>query len=85
MFAIGATVMSAGLLDSMSDIYDCTSRTFRGDIHRDKINEWLDHPNYTEVLKSIVLNLMNPNPEKRITIEELWKFVGKYESSILSK
>ncbi len=45
----------------------------------------MDHPKYSEIFKSIVLNLVSEDPSKRITIEELYVFVAKYGSSIKSK
>lgn len=77
--------MSAGLLDDLSSIYDYPNLAFKGEEHTAKTTEWLDHPNYTEIFKSIILSLLNPNPEKRISIEDLWTFLLKYKSSILSK
>jgi hypothetical protein len=32
-----------------------------------------------------VLNLLSPDPQKRISIENLWKFLSKYQSFILAK
>ena len=84
-FAIGATVLSAGLLDNLSSIYDYHNRAFRMDQHTQKTVEWLDHPYYSELFKSIVLSLLNPVPEKRMPIEDLWFFLEKYRDHILKK
>jgi len=37
------------------------------------------------MLKSIVLTLVHPEVERRISIDELWAFLAKHEKEILSK
>jgi hypothetical protein len=52
--------MSAGLLEDMSPIYDYSSRKFNYDHHQDLTNKWIEQDHYTELFKSIVLNMSNP-------------------------
>jgi hypothetical protein len=48
-------------------------------------DEWAEHSKYSEIFKSIVLNLVSEDPAKRITIDDLFSFVAKYESPIKAK
>jgi hypothetical protein len=77
--------LSAGILDDLADSYDYSNKAFRSEAHSKKTTEWLDHPNYTEIFKSIILSMLNPTPEKRICLNELWTFLSKYKNSILAK
>ena len=85
IFAMGTTVMGAGLLDDMSSIYDYPSRKFNFDQHRDKTNQWLEKEQYSELFKSIVLNMSHPYPEKRMSLEELYGFLHQHEFNIVNK
>ena len=85
VFSIGATVLSAGILDNLSSLYDYPNNSFNSHNLSAKTVQWLEHPYYSEIFKSVVLNLVNPDAEKRISIEELWDFLSKYQTSILSK
>ena len=82
---MGITVISAGLLDDMFSMYDYPKKKFIFEEHSKKTVQWLDHPHYTEIFKSIVLSMVNPIPEKRISTEELWTFLHQHEHSILSR
>ena len=82
---MGTTVMGAGLLDDMSSLYDYPSRKFNFDQHRDKTNEWLEKEQYSELFKSIVLNMSHPYPEKRMSLEELYGFLHQHEFNIVNK
>jgi hypothetical protein len=69
----------------MLSMYDYPNRKFNYEEHNKKTVQWLDHPHYTEIFKSIVLSMVNPIPEKRITTEELWTFLHQHEHSILNR
>ena len=84
-FAIGTTVMGAGLLQDMSPIYDYPSRKFNYDKHRDITNRWLETQHYSELFKSIVLNMSHPEPEKRMNQAEVWDFLKQHEFNIVNK
>lgn len=47
LFSIGATVMSAGILDDLKEIYDGKNKAFRQEEHMRKTTQWLDHPDYS--------------------------------------
>jgi len=78
-------VLSAGLLSDLADLYDYPTWTFSKERHSANTIKWLEQKQYSEIFKSIVLNLLSPEPEKRISLEDLWKFLSKYQSSILAK
>lgn len=77
--------MSAGLLDDMLSMYDYPSRKFNYEEHNRKTIQWLEHPHYTEIFKSIILSMVNPIPEKRISTNELWTFLNQHEQNIIAK
>ncbi len=85
VFSIGATVISAGLLDDLRGAYKYKDKKFLSEEFNAIKDKWASDEKYSEIFKSIVLNLVNEDPAKRITIEDLFKFVSKYESSIKNK
>lgn len=85
VFSIGATVLSAGLLHDLQSSYDYKKFQFVSSEWEARRDEWAEHPKYSEIFKSIVLNLVNEDPARRISIEDLFRFVAKYESSIKAK
>jgi serine/threonine protein kinase len=85
VFSIGATVISAGLLDDLRCAYKYKDKKFVSEEFNVIKDKWASDEKYSEIFKSIVLNLVNEDPSKRITIEDLFKFVSKYESSIKNK
>ena len=82
---MGTTVMGAGLLDDMSSLYNYPTRQFNYDNHRDKTNQWLEQPQYSEIFKSIILNMCHPSPDKRMDMEELYGFLHQHEFNIVNK
>ncbi len=85
IFAIGATVLSAGLLDNFRGVYNYKKLQFLSDELNLRKDHWSEHSKYSEIFKSIILNLVDENPSKRITGDELYKFISKYESAIKAK
>jgi hypothetical protein len=43
VFSIGATVLSAALLDNLQDLYDYKNLAFSEEIFKKKINQWMLH------------------------------------------
>lgn len=78
VFSIGATVLSAGLLDTLADVYDYKNHNFNVAAFRAKLKAWAASPKYSEIFKSIILNLVDLNPENRLTAEELHAWISKY-------
>lgn len=78
-------MISAGLLDNLSSAYNYKKKQFNSAEFNALKDKWTEHPKYSEIFKSIILNLVNENPAKRISVEDLYKFVAKYESSIKAK
>ena len=85
MFAIGATIISAGILNNFSSVHNYNNKTFSTQGLRDIRRAWVESERYSEIFKSIVLNLVETNPAERLTSSELWEFVSQYESHILEK
>ena len=77
--------MGAGLLDDMSSLYNYPTRQFNYDSHREKTNQWLEQPQYSEIFKSIILNMCHPSPDKRMGLEELYGFLHQHEFNIVNK
>lgn len=46
---------------------------------------WGDSDKYSDIFKSIILNLTASNPGERLTKDELWSFIQPYQDSILEK
>ena len=67
VFAIGATVLCAGVLDNMVDVYDIRNRHFNEAAMFNKKRTWASNPNYSDDLKAVVLNLVRTNPQERIS------------------
>lgn len=82
MFSIGATVLSAGTLNDLSGVYNYPQKSFNLGALRNIVNNWNFNGKYSTIFKSIVLNLVNENPEKRMSSEELWSWISKYKTSI---
>jgi len=72
-------------LDDLKSGYNYKKKQFKSADFNGLTDKWTGHPKYSEIFKSIVLNLVNENPAKRISAEDLYKFVAKYESSIKAK
>ena len=60
VFSIGATILSAGILQDLADLYDYSSWTFSAEKLSAKTLLWLEQQQYSEIFKSIVLNLLSP-------------------------
>ena len=69
----------------MQEVYDYKKIVFKLDVWKDKLNEWISHPRYSEIFKSIILNLVEKDPLKRIEIQALWTFISRYNVSINAK
>lgn len=61
-------MISAGILDDLSQAYNYKNYAFDDERWSRLKEQWVDHPKYSEIFKSIVLNLVNEDPNKRITI-----------------
>lgn len=85
IFAIGATVLSTGILKDFSGVYNYKAKTFNTGAFRDLRVQWGQHERYSDIFKAIVLNLLDSNPGERLTDNELWEFVSQYSASILEK
>jgi hypothetical protein len=85
IFAIGATVISAGILDGFSSVYNYKTKTFNTQAFRDLRRSWVENDRYSDIFKAILLNLVDTNPGERLTDSELWDFVSEFSASILDK
>lgn len=85
IFAIGATVLSAGILDDLSSIYDYKNKTYNFALFQNKKQIWADSDRYSPIFKSIILNLVSTEAGERLTIDELWNFIYPFEADILDK
>jgi len=85
VFAIGASIIYSGILDDFSSVYNYKQRTFNMQAFFDKKRIWGSSDRYSDIFKSIILNLVDANPVNRLTIDELWAFIHPYEASILEK
>ncbi len=85
IFAIGATVISAGILSGFEGVYNYKNKTFNTQAFREVRRKWANSERYSPIFKSIVLNLVDSNPGERLTEDELWQFISPYSSSILDK
>ena len=70
--------MCAGILEDLKKVYPETQTTFLEEEFQSKRYQWANHPNYSELFKSIILNLINSNPENRMSLKELWSFLQSY-------
>ena len=77
MFAIGMTMLSAGILKDSEDLYDYKQYTFDYEEADTRINFWLTRNQYTENLRMLVAYMCSYRQYKRWTIDELWKWLGK--------
>ncbi len=62
-------MISAGILDDLSQAYNYKNYAFDESKWSHLKGQWVDHPKYSEIFKSIVLNLVSEDPSKRISIE----------------
>jgi hypothetical protein len=67
IFAIGATVLSAGILGDFSSVYNYQDKTFNFAAFKEKRTIWAETPRYSEIFKSIILDLTAENPADRLT------------------
>lgn len=85
IFAIGATVLSAGILDDLSSVYDYKNKTYNFALFQNKKQIWADSDRYSPIFKSIILNLVSTEAGERLTLDELWNFISPFEGDILEK
>jgi serine/threonine protein kinase len=85
VFAVGATILSAGILGDFSGVYNYQDKTFDLAAFRDKRRAWAETARYSEIFRSIVLDLTAENPNDRLTFSELWEWVSEYQASILER
>lgn len=85
IFAIGATVLYSGILENFQPVYQYREKSFNMQALVDKKKTWGGSERYSDIFKSIVLNLVSVSPEQRLTLDELWNFMAPFESSILDK
>lgn len=85
MFSVGATVLSAGILDDLSGVYGSHGTKFNSEAFEQRIGAWRSSPRYSELFKSIVLNLLEENARKRLTSWEMWIWIEKYAKIIEAK
>ncbi len=85
LFSIGLTVIAAGILENPSSIYDFKTFTFDTAHATELINKWKTSKNYSEIFKGIVSNLVQFNPDERLSFAEFWTWISKYEVNIKSK
>jgi serine/threonine protein kinase len=69
VFSIGLTVIAAGILENPSPIYNLKNFTFDKAYAADLIKKWKTSKHYSEVFRSIVANLVEFNPEDRLTAD----------------
>lgn len=79
------TVIAAGILENPFSIYNLKTFTFDKTHATELINKWRNSKHYSEVFRSIIANLVEFNPDDRLTLGELWGFISKYELNIKSK
>ena len=82
MFSIGATVLSSGILHELTYLYDYKIQKFNYDELQSITSTWLAQGKYSLIFKSIILNLVDVDPQKRLTNDELWSWISKYSDSI---
>ena len=78
-------MLSAGILEEVTDLYDIKNRQFSMEAFHNKKAAWAAHPKYSEIFKSIILNMVHVDPEQRVTAEELYNFMFPYRDSILNR
>ena len=59
---MGATVLSAGTLDNLQEIYDYKNKKFNEEAFFTKRAAWASTPKYSDIFKAVVLNLVRVNP-----------------------
>lgn len=79
------TVIAAGILENPSSIYDLKSFNFNQAAANALINQWKSSTHYSEIFRSIIGNLVQFNPDNRLSADELYKWISKYEPNIKSK
>lgn len=52
---------------------------------RDKKVAFGEGDRYSDIFKALVLNLVQVSPADRLTMDELWQFIGPFEDPILRK
>ncbi len=61
------TVIAAGVLENPHGLYDLKAFTFNEGAAADLINRWKNSKHYSEIFRSIVSNLVQLNPENRLS------------------
>lgn len=67
IFAIGAAIISAGILGDFSSVYNFKNKTFNTQAFKELKKTWGSSERYSEIFKSIILNLVETNPGERLT------------------
>lgn len=85
IFSIGETVLSAALLEDFTPYYDLKKYAFDFPRFNAKLDEFKVSNKYSDVFKGIVSNLVEVNPDKRLTPQELWGFLQPHGNKIMEK
>ena len=81
-FAIGMTLLSAGILKDSSDLYNMNNMTFNMPEAKKRMNFWLTRQRYSENLRVLVASLCNFRVSRRWNTPELWKWMSSYRAKI---
>lgn len=83
-FSIGMTILSAGLLDNLEDLYNFRQPKFNEDVLKDKIKTWRQDPKFSGFFKLIVEKLLSVDPVERFSPGEMRAYLSPYEDLIKS-
>ena len=82
MFSIGLTLLSAGLLEDFSYLYNTNDYRIDMSTLREKMEKFRSFSKYSEILRGTIINLCDLAPGKRLSGQELWEFLYPHSESI---
>jgi hypothetical protein len=85
VFSIGLTVLSAAMLEDFHYLYDIKAYKINEAETRVLLEEWRSNNVYSEIFTAFISNLCSFQIDKRLTDEELWRWISDYEKPIKNK
>ncbi len=73
------------MLEDFLRLYDIKSYKFNSNEATNILDQWKSNSVYSEIFTAVVSNLCEFQPEKRLTDEELWGWICKYQVAIKNK
>lgn len=84
-FAMGLVVMACASLQPQQDLYEMKENEFQEDLFFSRLGRLQHDATYSEILRGVVSNLLEIEPLKRMSLQELRLLLEKHSENIIAK